>query len=44
MATTETIMCTNGWKDNKYGPNAKFNCDKNGTKTGFNDSYKYCKE
>jgi len=39
-----TIMCTNGSKDGKYLPNAKFNCDKNDTKTCFNDSYKYCKE
>lgn len=39
-----TIMCTNGSKDGKYGPNDKFNCDKNDTKTCFNDSYKYCKE
>lgn len=37
-------MCTNGSKNGKYGPNAKFNCDKNDTKTCFNDSYKYCKE
>lgn len=37
------IMCTNGSKDGKHGPNEKFNCEKN-DKYCFPDSYKYCKE
>ena len=37
------IMCTNGSKDDKHGPNEKFNCEEN-DKYCFPDSYKYCKE
>ena len=38
------IMCTNGSKDGKHGPQEKFDCDENDTETCFDDSYKYCKE
>lgn len=35
------IMCTNGSKDGKHGPQEKFDCD---TESCFDNSYKYCKE